>query len=262
MEPLVIDYLTLTWCETCNEVVDDKFHNHNHMLRLLSVPTRILKKYGFERKEMTATLQPTCTKCGRYHPGKSCDAARTGAMTAGPCKRCGAEPSPSKTFANCLMSETGQHEFTAVPVSANPHHHTISSGDKITAGADGHRCVKHRDNDHTTCRACLYAAATGGVNHLWMAGNPGAHTQSVLMDVPTDWKMKPSAWDDQVGGQHYKKGIQPFEYAMANELSSLEFSVVKYLRKKGDKAKRLEDLRKAKHCLEMLIEWEEKDGKI
>lgn len=69
-------------------------------------------------------------------------------------------------------------------------------------------------------------------------------------------------WDNQVGGQHYKKGIQPFEYAMANNLSSLEFSVVKYLRKKGDKAKRLEDLNKAKDCLEKLIWWEEHDGKI
>lgn len=69
-------------------------------------------------------------------------------------------------------------------------------------------------------------------------------------------------WDNQVGGQHYKKGIQPFEYAMANNLNSLEFSVVKYLRKKGDKADRIKDLNKAKDCLEKLIWWEEHDGKI
>lgn len=73
---------------------------------------------------------------------------------------------------------------------------------------------------------------------------------------------KENPWDNQIGGQHYKKGIQPFEYAMANNLNSLEFSVVKYLRKKGDKAKRLEDLNKAKDCLEKLIWWEEHDGKI
>lgn len=77
-----------------------------------------------------------------------------------------------------------------------------------------------------------------------------------LKDTPVN------PWDNQVGGQHYKKGIQPFEYAMANNLNSLEFSVVKYLRKKGDKAKRLEDLNKAKDCLEKLIWWEEHDGKI
>lgn len=83
---------------------------------------------------------------------------------------------------------------------------------------------------------------------------------SVTMAVPKDKPVNP--WDNQVGGQHYKKGIQPFEYAMANNLNSLEFSVVKYLRKKGDKAKRLEDLKKAKDCLEKLIWWEEHDGKI
>lgn len=82
----------------------------------------------------------------------------------------------------------------------------------------------------------------------------------VDLAVPQDTPVNP--WDNQVGGQHYKKGIQPFEYAMANNLSSLEFSVVKYLRKKGDKAKRLEDLNKAKDCLEKLIWWEEHDGKI
>lgn len=80
------------------------------------------------------------------------------------------------------------------------------------------------------------------------------------MTVPKDTPVNP--WDNQVGGQHYKKGIQPFEYAMANNLNSLEFSVVKYLRKKGDKADRIKDLNKAKDCLEKLIWWEEHDGKI
>ena len=84
--------------------------------------------------------------------------------------------------------------------------------------------------------------------------------QSIDMAKPKDTPVNP--WNNQVGGQHYKKGIQPFEYAMANNLSSLEFSVVKYLRKKGDKAKRIEDLKKAMDCLEKLIWWEEHDGKI
>lgn len=87
-----------------------------------------------------------------------------------------------------------------------------------------------------------------------------AHGPSVDMAKPKDTPVNP--WDNQVGGQHYKKGIQPFEYAMANNLNSLEFSVVKYLRKKGDKADRIKDLKKAKDCLEKLIWWEEHDGKI
>lgn len=90
----------------------------------------------------------------------------------------------------------------------------------------------------------------------------GVFKTGPLIYTPDTVTTPVNPWDNQVGGQHYKKGIQPFEYAMANNLNSLEFSVVKYLRKKGDKAKRLEDLNKAKDCLEKLIWWEEHDGKI
>lgn len=72
-----------------------------------------------------------------------------------------------------------------------------------------------------------------------------------------------SAWHKQVGGDHYYQGgISPFEYSMANGHNCLEFSIVKYLRKKGDKAQRLEDLRKLIDCAQKLLEWEEKDGHI
>ena len=120
---------------------------------------------------------------------------------------------------------------------------------------------------------CPWKPAVSGVyEHNPSYVNPHHHTitnggkkysvsdPSVDMAMPQDTPVNP--WDNQVGGQHYKKGVQPFEYAMANNLNSLEFSVVKYLRKKGDKAKRIEDLKKAKDCLEKLIWWEEHDGKI
>ena len=65
-----------------------------------------------------------------------------------------------------------------------------------------------------------------------------------------------SAFADQEGGDHYKTmPIQPMEYGMANGLDPLQFSILKYVtrfRKKNG----LGDLLKAKHCLEMLIEWE------
>ena len=68
----------------------------------------------------------------------------------------------------------------------------------------------------------------------------------------------PSAWDNQVGGDHYHKPgqISPFEYSMANNHNCLEFSIVKYLRKKGDKQQRLEDLAKLIDCAQKLLEWE------
>lgn len=65
-----------------------------------------------------------------------------------------------------------------------------------------------------------------------------------------------SAFTTQVGGSHYKTmTIQPVEFALANKLDFFQKDIVKYItRRKGDKAKRLEDLNKAKHYLEMYIE--------
>lgn len=60
----------------------------------------------------------------------------------------------------------------------------------------------------------------------------------------------------QVGGQHYKGlAIQPVEYAMANKLGAMEFSVVKYITRWREKGG-FQDLDKAKHYIEMLLEWE------
>ena len=65
-----------------------------------------------------------------------------------------------------------------------------------------------------------------------------------------------SAFADQEGGDHYKSlPIQPMEYGMANGLDPLQFSVIKYVTRFRLK-NGIADLKKAKHCLEMLIEWE------
>lgn len=67
---------------------------------------------------------------------------------------------------------------------------------------------------------------------------------------------KNSAMQQQVGGDHYKKlAIQPMEYAFKNHLDPLQFSVVKYVTRFRDKAGK-QDLDKAKHCVDMLIEME------
>lgn len=65
-----------------------------------------------------------------------------------------------------------------------------------------------------------------------------------------------SALEVQVGGDHYKRlKIQPVEYCIANRMDFFQKDIVKYIsRRKGDKAKRLEDLRKARHYLDMYIE--------
>lgn len=57
----------------------------------------------------------------------------------------------------------------------------------------------------------------------------------------------------QIGGAHYKGlKIQPMEYSVANGLNACAHTAIKYItRKKGDKAKRLEDLDKAIHSIEL-----------
>lgn len=65
-----------------------------------------------------------------------------------------------------------------------------------------------------------------------------------------------SALDKQVGGTHYKKyKIQPIEYAHANGLGFAEGKAIKYLTRWKDKGG-VEDLRKAVHVIEILIELE------
>lgn len=72
---------------------------------------------------------------------------------------------------------------------------------------------------------------------------------------------KTSALDIQIGGDHYKTmKIQPVEFALANKLDFFQKDIVKYTtRRKGDKAKRLEDLNKAIHYLQLYIEAVEAD---
>lgn len=67
------------------------------------------------------------------------------------------------------------------------------------------------------------------------------------------------ARDEQIGGGHYKDMvIQPFEYCHRNGLGLLEGNVVKYVSRYKVKGG-VEDLRKAIHCLQLLIEEEEKE---
>lgn len=69
---------------------------------------------------------------------------------------------------------------------------------------------------------------------------------------------KDSPLDRQEGGNHYKSmKIQPVEYNHANGIPYIEGSVIKYVsrwRSKGG----IQDLEKARHFLDLLIELEGK----
>jgi hypothetical protein len=68
-----------------------------------------------------------------------------------------------------------------------------------------------------------------------------------------------SAEQDQVGGSHYKgMKIQPMRYSMANGLNACQHTAIKYITRYKQKGG-IEDLRKAIHCIELLIEFEQEE---
>ena len=66
--------------------------------------------------------------------------------------------------------------------------------------------------------------------------------------------MANDATDRQVGGDHYKKYvIQPMVFFHRNKIPVIESTIIKYVLRHEDK-NGIEDLEKAKHLIEFLIE--------
>lgn len=65
-----------------------------------------------------------------------------------------------------------------------------------------------------------------------------------------------SSLDTQEGGSHYKSmNIQPVEYIHANGLGYCEGAIIKYVSRWRNK-NGIEDLKKARHFIDLLIELE------
>ena len=63
-----------------------------------------------------------------------------------------------------------------------------------------------------------------------------------------------SVWKKQIGGKHYiKYRIQPSQFVVENKLLYPEGSIIKYILRHQDKGGK-EDLEKAKHFIDMIIE--------
>ena len=64
------------------------------------------------------------------------------------------------------------------------------------------------------------------------------------------------ASETQIGGGHYAKfKIQPTEFIYANNVPFIEGNIIKYVMRHKDK-NGIEDLKKAKHYIELLIQYE------
>lgn len=72
----------------------------------------------------------------------------------------------------------------------------------------------------------------------------------------SDLQKKEDAFKKQVGGNHYKEfAIQPVEFCYKNNIPYLEATAIKYLCRWKNKGG-VEDLEKAKHYIDLLIEFE------
>ena len=85
-------------------------------------------------------------------------------------------------------------------------------------------------------------------------------SSDVWMQAPYHPKAAPSALDTQEGGSHYKTlAIQPVEYIHANKIGYFEGCVIKYVTRWRSK-NGLEDLKKARHFIDLLIELESRNA--
>ena len=86
-----------------------------------------------------------------------------------------------------------------------------------------------------------------------------------FLDLFKEWKERygeiMSAYKKQVGGKHYLKyKIQPSEFVVENKLLYPEGCVIKYILRHQDKGGK-QDLLKAKHFIDMIIERDYGDEK-
>lgn len=104
------------------------------------------------------------------------------------------------------------------------------------------------DTSEIRCQICT---AEIGENCKNLPGQCGIPQRQHFDDVPAL-----PALETQIGGSHYKDmAIQPMTYSMANGLDACQHTIVKYVSRFRQK-NGIEDLEKAKHCIDLLIEFE------
>ncbi len=85
--------------------------------------------------------------------------------------------------------------------------------------------------------------------------NGGMSANPEFLNECRKMETEEAASDRQVGGSHYKNyAIEPSFYILKNNIGWLEGNAIKYLTRWKDKGGR-EDLLKAKHYVELLLEW-------
>lgn len=92
-------------------------------------------------------------------------------------------------------------------------------------------------------------------------GSPWGSFDKLNRSEPYHGLMKPKTEATQVGGDHYLNlAIQPMRYSMVNKLDPAQHTAIKYITRFRDKGG-IQDLEKAKHCIDLLIEFEREFGR-
>lgn len=111
-----------------------------------------------------------------------------------------------------------------------------------------HTLFLHREEvEHAPCAvfSCECTAFTPPADSRW--GDPTLSAEAVR--------------EKQVGGDHYaKRAIQPWDIWQEYGLNAFEGAVIKYVLRHRDK-NGVEDLKKARHTLDRLIEIEERKAR-
>jgi hypothetical protein len=105
----------------------------------------------------------------------------------------------------------------------------------------------------TTCSVCGLAIPPAMCDTCEASSDEQRLARMALLTSTTP--SSPSANSYQPGGDHYRLPIQPWDFILSNGIPFIEGNIIKYVtrwRSKGG----IEDLRKAEHYLEKLIEWE------
>ena len=123
-------------------------------------------------------------------------------------------------------------------------------------------CKKHHHSYVSECIDCYreQSACIHGVPFDSECGECEEDAKIVKDGKERSCKEKIDNLKIQIGGNHYTKlKIQPMTYSMENGLDPLQHTIIKYVTRFRDK-NGVEDLEKAKHCIDMLIDWELNNG--
>lgn len=110
------------------------------------------------------------------------------------------------------------------------------------------------------CSYCNQSPCHPSCDFLYVKRNtfslrePGMSSECLEEDQLPTKSDRNTPFDIQVGGDHYKNcAIQPIDYILENGLGYLEGNVIKYVTR-HDKKSGIEDLEKAKHYIDLIIE--------